>query len=111
MYRHPNYRREIEVRPSMRSYALNALLRLTMGKPLTDDDDVFALRGQYERLPDLLRRWASTDPSLARLRLVPAVLDIFISLYDTVVVFDKIRENTHELTNTRLTYSAAANTA
>jgi preprotein translocase subunit SecF len=33
------------------------------------------------------------------------------SLYDTVVVFDKIRENTHELTNTKLTYSAAANTA
>ena len=33
------------------------------------------------------------------------------SLYDTVVVFDKIRENTHELTNGRITYSAAANTA
>ncbi len=33
------------------------------------------------------------------------------SLYDTVVVFDKIRENTHELTNTRNTYSFAANNA
>jgi len=33
------------------------------------------------------------------------------SLYDTVVVFDKIRENTHELTNTRLTYAVAANNA
>ncbi len=33
------------------------------------------------------------------------------SLYDTVVVFDKIRENTHELTNSRLTYSVAANNA
>lgn len=33
------------------------------------------------------------------------------SLYDTVVVFDKIRENTHELTNTRNTYSFAANQA
>jgi signal transduction histidine kinase len=29
-------------------------------------------RGQYERLPDLLRTWAATDPSLARLRLVAA---------------------------------------
>jgi preprotein translocase subunit SecF len=33
------------------------------------------------------------------------------SLYDTVVVFDKIRENTHEITNSRITYAAAANTA
>ena len=33
------------------------------------------------------------------------------SLYDTVVVFDRIRENIRELTNTRLTYSTAANSA
>jgi preprotein translocase subunit SecF len=33
------------------------------------------------------------------------------SLYDTMVVFDRIRENTRELTNTRETYSAAANNA
>lgn len=33
------------------------------------------------------------------------------SLYDTVVVFDKIRENTRDLTNTRHTYSAQANLA
>ena len=33
------------------------------------------------------------------------------SLYDTVVVFDKIRENTQELTSGRLSYSVAANTA
>ena len=33
------------------------------------------------------------------------------SLYDTVVVFDKIRENTRDLTNTRNTYSAQANLA
>ena len=33
------------------------------------------------------------------------------SLYDTVVVFDKIRENTRELTSGRLTYSVAANNA
>lgn len=33
------------------------------------------------------------------------------SLYDTVVVFDKIRENTRDLGSTRLTYSEASNTA
>jgi monoterpene epsilon-lactone hydrolase len=50
MHRRPGHHREIEIKPSMRSYALNALLRLTLGKPLTDNDDVFALRRQYERL-------------------------------------------------------------
>jgi preprotein translocase subunit SecF len=33
------------------------------------------------------------------------------SLYDTVVVFDKIRENTHDLRGSRTTYAAAANLA
>jgi len=33
------------------------------------------------------------------------------SLYDTVVVFDKIRENTRDITNSRSTYSQLANTA
>jgi preprotein translocase subunit SecF len=33
------------------------------------------------------------------------------SLYDTVVVFDKIRENTHELRKTSQTYAQAANLA
>lgn len=33
------------------------------------------------------------------------------SMYDTVVVFDKIRENTHELRSTRQTYAQAANLA
>ena len=50
MHRRPAYRREIEVKPSLRSQALNALLRVTLGRPLTDDDDVIALRRQYERL-------------------------------------------------------------
>ena len=50
MHRRPSYRREIEVKPSMRSYALNALLRLTLGKPLTHDADVVALRRHYEKL-------------------------------------------------------------
>jgi preprotein translocase subunit SecF len=33
------------------------------------------------------------------------------SLYDTVVVFDKVRENTHDLRSTRQTYAQAANLA
>lgn len=33
------------------------------------------------------------------------------SMYDTVVVFDKVRENTHELRNNRQTYAEAANLA
>jgi preprotein translocase subunit SecF len=33
------------------------------------------------------------------------------SLYDTVVVFDKIKENTHEMRKTRQTYGQAANLA
>ena len=43
---------------------------------------------------------------------VTGVLTILgFSLYDTVVVFDKVRENTHELKNTRLSYAEAANLA
>ncbi|WP_370247679.1 protein translocase subunit SecF [Nocardioides sp.] len=33
------------------------------------------------------------------------------SLYDTVVVFDKVKENTHEMPKTRLSYADAANLA
>ena len=33
------------------------------------------------------------------------------SMYDTVVVFDKVRENTHELRSSRQTYAQAANLA
>jgi acetyl esterase/lipase len=50
MHRRPSYRREIQVKPSVRSYALNALLRLTLGKPLAHDADVVALRRHYEKL-------------------------------------------------------------
>ncbi|HET6625723.1 MAG TPA: protein translocase subunit SecF [Nocardioidaceae bacterium] len=43
---------------------------------------------------------------------VTGVLTILgFSLYDTVVVFDKVRENTKNLTRTRQTYSQAANLA
>ena len=50
MHRRPAYHREIEVKPSLRSQALNALLRVTLGRPLSDDDDVIALRRNYEKL-------------------------------------------------------------
>ena len=50
MHRRAGYRREIELRPSWRSQALNALLRLTMGRPLTNESDIVALRRRYERL-------------------------------------------------------------
>lgn len=43
---------------------------------------------------------------------VTGVLTILgFSLYDTVVVFDKVRENTHQLKKSRLTYPEAANLA
>ncbi|QNN52517.1 protein translocase subunit SecF [Nocardioides mesophilus] len=43
---------------------------------------------------------------------VTGVLTILgFSLYDTVVVFDKVRENTHNLARTRKTYREAANLA
>jgi epsilon-lactone hydrolase len=63
MQRRPSYRREIELRPSMRSYALSALLRLTMGKALTHESDVVALRRRYERLD---ARQFNVDPRVAR---------------------------------------------
>ncbi len=43
---------------------------------------------------------------------VTGVLTILgFSLYDTVVVFDKVRENTHQLKQSRLSYAEAANLA
>ena len=50
MHRRLGFRREIELRPSWRSHALNALLRLTMGSPLTNESDIVALRRRYEKL-------------------------------------------------------------
>ena len=50
MHKSPSYHLDIQVKPSLRSYAFNALLRLTLGKQLTDDADVVALRRNYERL-------------------------------------------------------------
>jgi len=47
----------------MRSYALNALLRLTLGKPLTHDADVVALRRHYEKLD---ARQFKVDPPIER---------------------------------------------
>jgi len=50
MHRIPSYHRDVQIKPSMRSYALNTLLRLTLGKQLADDADVAELRRNYERL-------------------------------------------------------------
>ena len=44
------YARTIERRPSLRSIALNALLRLTMRERLTHDADLVALRRKYGKL-------------------------------------------------------------
>lgn len=49
MHHEPRYARTIERRPSWRSVALNAVLRVTMRKRLTHDADVIALRSQYEK--------------------------------------------------------------
>ena len=49
-HRRPTFHHDVQVKPSLRSYALNALLRLTMGKQLADDADVAALRRRYEML-------------------------------------------------------------
>src|SRR5512137_964602 len=48
--RQPSYRRVIERRRSWRSYALNALLRLTMRGRLAPDADLVGLRRYYQRL-------------------------------------------------------------
>jgi acetyl esterase/lipase len=50
MRRRSGYRREIELPPSWRSQALAALMRLTMGQPLTSESDIVALRRRYEKL-------------------------------------------------------------
>ena len=62
MQRHQGYRREIELKPSLRSRALNAVLRLARGKPLSRDSDVAALRRQYEKLDGQFK----VDPTVER---------------------------------------------
>ncbi len=57
------YARTIERRPSWRSVALNALLRMTMRKRLAHDADVVALRRQYEKLD---ARKFRLDPDVTR---------------------------------------------
>lgn len=57
------YARTIERRPSWRSVALNALLRLTMRRRLAHDADVVALRSQYEKFD---ARQFKVDPAAVR---------------------------------------------
>jgi monoterpene epsilon-lactone hydrolase len=63
MLRRAGYRREIDLRPSWRSQAFNALLRLTMGRPLTNETDIVALRRRYETLD---ARQFRVDPDVER---------------------------------------------
>jgi acetyl esterase/lipase len=63
MRRPSGYHREIALKPSMRSRALNAVLRLAMGKPLAHDTDVVALRRRYERID---ARQFRVDPEAER---------------------------------------------
>jgi preprotein translocase subunit SecF len=54
--------------------------------------------------------------ALSGFEVTPATVTGFLtilgfSLYDTVVVFDKVKENTHDLRGRRLTYASAANLA
>lgn len=60
---HENWRIEISAADAHAQAATQQLAERLSGE---------LARGQYERLPDLLRRWAGTDPSLARLKLVAA---------------------------------------
>jgi acetyl esterase/lipase len=63
MHSRPGYSRTITRRPSLRSAALNALLRVTMRKRLTHDADVVALRRRYEKLD---ARQFKLDPRVTR---------------------------------------------
>jgi acetyl esterase/lipase len=63
MHPQPSYARTIPRRPSLRSAALNAILRMTMRKRITHDADVVALRLRYEKLD---ARQFRRDPKVRR---------------------------------------------
>ena len=50
MQRRTSYHRRVEIRPSLSTKALNALLRLGARQRLTPETDVAALRGRFEKL-------------------------------------------------------------
>jgi hypothetical protein len=50
MQRRPSYHRRVEIRPSLRTKALNALLRFGARQRLTPETDVAALRYRFEQL-------------------------------------------------------------
>ena len=50
MHRRPTYRREIGLRPSLRSRAYSAALRLMLRTRVTPDSDIVALRRQFAKL-------------------------------------------------------------
>ncbi len=63
MHRRPSYRREIELRPSLRSRAYSAALRLMLRTRVTPDTDILALRRQFAKLD---ARHVALDRSVAR---------------------------------------------
>jgi acetyl esterase/lipase len=62
-HRRPNYRRDIELRPSLRSRAYAAALRLMLRTRVTPDTDIAALRRQFEKLDE---RRVVLDRSIVR---------------------------------------------
>jgi acetyl esterase/lipase len=63
MHRRPSYRRDIELRPSLRSRAYSAALRLMLRTRITPDTDIVALRRQFAKLD---ARHVSLDRSVER---------------------------------------------
>lgn len=63
MHRRPSFHRDVDIRPSLRTHALNALLRVAVRKRLTPDADIAAMRRRFEALdarhfrlpPDVVR--------------------------------------------------------
>jgi acetyl esterase/lipase len=63
MYRRASYRRVIDLRPSLRSRAYSAALRLMLRTRITPDTDIAALRRQFEKLD---ARHVPLDRSIVR---------------------------------------------
>ena len=63
MHRRPAYRREIELRPSLRSRAYSTALRLMLRTRVTPETDIVALRRQFAKLD---ARHVTLDRSVVR---------------------------------------------
>ena len=84
-----DYRRTIQLRPSWRTLALNALLRLTMRRRIVQESDVAALRREYEEIDaryfqlasDVVRTPVDCDGVPAEWITVPQSRDERVILY------------------------------